>query len=365
MNRRKNSKQKNKQNEKTTFVERNRKIIEECARSQDADMEDAQDALVSLGTLVLMGKKEEAARLVRDPRLSWLEQWSGELLGDELAKELDEAAVFLLQVLPALREEDGVPSRGLTDQVAVAISARDRVESLREGAKLFLEGDPPESLDLQVAVEAFDQTLAPMLWRTLPLGKLREAQNELFAPELRHRLWWWNRGADLPHDALLHLETAARVIHAFPEARAELERLIAAEEGIEGIATGESQTGRVVSLAEHFARQALARHESRHERLQLAASDECMEQVILEREDLVLSVRGTTLIVDLEQPPADEPDPVATIQVPEHSVLPGKPAEIDSFTFDLGDDRFAAGEGTLTVRLKDGAVTIPLPLNRS
>ena len=69
----------------------------------------------------------------------------------------------------------------------------------------------------------------------LPLGSRRAALSMWAAPDWRPRLWWWHRGSDLPYTALTDLDTAARVINVFPEAREELERLLQATRDLDDI----------------------------------------------------------------------------------------------------------------------------------
>ncbi len=341
-----------------------RNLLDQCA-SKQGDIDTAEAALEALGTLIFSGSADEARdRAARDD-LSWLADEVGAVLGGTLAERLDDAMTAVAALAPKIRSAEPDSTGELEERLLKALAYRDKVELVLAGADVVFGVLPELPMELEVSLASFEDMVEPMLWQTLLLGPRREERSTWCAPKMRKRLWWWHRGADLPHDALEHLETAARVIHAFPEAREELERLIRSEELLQQMAArGAGELG-ALSLAEHFEGLARGRGGDENERLALAAAPEDEEKTLLEHEALTIAYCQGTLIVDLEQDPDMEAAHPVILEVPGQELLAGTPGEVNSFTFDLADPRFQAREGRLCVYLVSGAVHLGLPLELS
>ncbi len=209
-------------------------VIADCVAESESKTvsvhELAEEVLEALGTLVFLGREQDALDRKSQADLSWIFAEIGPSLAEALSEQLDDALAEISMLASELRELKE-ESRLETETLLVdALAARDRVELVLEGARVALGREPGLTLDLQVSLESFEQIVSPILWQTLPLGPRRAAKAYWCTPEMRPRLWWWHRGADLPYNALEQLETAALVIQAFPEAREELEQMIQSAE---------------------------------------------------------------------------------------------------------------------------------------
>lgn len=202
----------------------------------DRRVGEALSALEAAGTLSLMGLAGEVDAYA-EPRRERLATEVATALEELDPASLDEAASTLLTRAPDLElDEDEDALAELEEELVEALSARDRAELVLEGARRVLAREPELSVELEASILGFDEALRPELYRLLPLGSRRAAMAAWAEPSQRSRLWWWHRGAGLPHTALRDLGTAAWVIRVFPEARAELERLVEADGLIESMA---------------------------------------------------------------------------------------------------------------------------------
>jgi hypothetical protein len=194
----------------------------------------ARGALEAAGTLVFLGLAEDARRAL-DRAGAALAHAAHELVRSLEAEPLERALVEVLELAPELQlsPDDELPQ--IEERIVDALSVRDGVELLLAGAHLVLGDGVELDADLESSIMTFDELLGRELWRLVPLGSRRAARAAWAAPALRPRLWWWHRGADLPHSALSDLGTAARLIQIFPEAKEELERMLQAERDLDAL----------------------------------------------------------------------------------------------------------------------------------
>lgn len=267
----------------------------------------------------------------------------------------------------------------LEERIVDALAVRDRLELVLEGARLLCDHCPDLDEDTQADLASFDEVLRAELWRTLPLGDRRAARCAWAAPEYRGRLWWWSRGCDLPHTALQDMQTAARVIHLFPEAREELERMLQAEQDLDSLcAAGEDRgRGKVISLRDHVLRKLRSTSPPATDaRRVLATAEPCgfnglaaasyEERPLYQTDELTVSTDGERLIVDIESPaePAPDSSPVleATGYAPLEATRAQEPAR---FEFSLSSPHFSAPKAWLVVRLATAQRRIRLPFDEN
>jgi hypothetical protein len=322
-------------------------------------------ALEAFGTLVFLGRKEDAGQAVMKAGHEFKNSVL-HALSDFQVEDLDRAAAEIALLAPdlaAIEQED--ERTDIEERIVEALAIRDRHELTVEGARAVLGKEPELSDDIQAAALSFDETIEENLWRILPLGSRRAARSVWAAPEYRSRLWWWFRGSDLSETALDDLATAARVIHLFPEARKELERLVQVEGNIERIVRTDKLEAEVVSIFSHLKeRYKSAFPYTYSEQLRIAASDQEDERLLLELEQVSFSMNRVNLIVDYENidalPGKKVKHPVILI-APNHPDLPAKPTEKGRYELSLDAEQFGAEKAKLKVKLKKGAITVDLP----
>lgn len=347
---------------------------EESAKTQMGDL------LNAVGTVAFLGFGDTA----RD-RL-------GDLAGSPDACDLATAALQdliennLTRVLGGLMDDiyhlasvEDEDKEFLEERIVDALDERDRVELALEGARLLCGREPDLDEEALAALGAFDDVLRADLWRTLPLGDRRAARCAWAAPEYRERLWWWHRGCDLPHTALQDMQTAARVIHLFPEAREELERMLQAEQDFENLCAASEGRGRVkvISLREYLLRKFRpVSAPATDERHVLAAVEFCApyglvaagyeEKTLYQTAELTVSTDGESLIVDIESPAEPAPDSSPVLEAPGYAPLAAtKAPEPARFEFSLSSAPFSAPEAWLLVRLTNVERRIRLPFDEN
>jgi len=337
------------------------------------------DLLDAVGTAVFLGASDTA----RD-RL-------GDLLDSRAACDLAAAAVSRLieeSLSPALSglmndiyelvaAEDG-DRECLEERIVDALAERDRVELAMEGARLLCGCEPELDDDSLAALASFDDLLRAELWRTLPLGDRRAARCAWAAPRYRERLWWWFRGCDLPHTALQDMQTVARVIHLFPEARQELERMLEAEQILDSLCAAGRDRGRgkVISLREYLLRKFRPKTSSSGETRQMfvcvsgprgpydLAASHYEEKPLYQTAELTVSTDGENLIVDIESPEKPLADRPPVLEAPDHAPLAARQApEPNRFEFPLSNPVFSAPEAWLVVSLTTSERRIRLPFD--
>lgn len=268
----------------------------------------------------------------------------------------------------------------LEERIVDALAERDRVELALEGARLLCGCAPELDEEVLAALGSFDEVLRADLWRTLPLGDRRAARCAWAAPEYRRRLWWWSRGCDLPHTALEDMQTAARVIHLFPEARKELERMLQAEQDLEHIcAAGEDRSrGKVISLREYLLRKLrpVSPPATDGRPVPEAAEGPCPpyglaaatyeETPLYQTEGLTVSTDGESLIVDIDSPAEPAPDSPPVLEAKGYAPLAATTApEPARYEFSLSSPPFSAPEAWLLVRLTTMERRIRLPFDEN
>ena len=342
------------------------------------------DLLEAAGTVVFLGEKLSARSLLsglsKEPGLASLVSQAVRLLiEDSLEPRLGE----MLRDVYDLRLTEEESRASMEETIVDALAERDRVELVLEGARCLLGLEPELDDETRAALLSFDETLSPELWRFLPLGTRRAARCAWAAPLFRERLWWWHRGCELPHKALEDVETAARVIHLFPKAREELDRLIQAERDIEkaaaslpvrGTQTGEPGRGKLISLREHIlarlraVTQPGAPRESdlllvaERQRLYLAAAGD-EEKPLYSTPEIVISSDGGTLFLDIQSPAEQAPGRLPLLEAADHPPVEGSPTEIGRFEFSLSIAHFSSEEAWITVFLEAGERRIRLPFD--
>lgn len=312
-----------------------------------------EEALAAAGGLAIRGEEAQAKALAA--RLS--PQAIRETVGSLGAEPLDQATAVLVQAGPELQDADESERQAIADELIQALELRDRLESIRIAAELLLQEKPAIDQELDASLIAFDELMGEELWRLLPLGELRAARTAAIAPSYRRRFWWWHRGHDLPASALDSLGVAARILHLFPAAREELERLIQAERDLDQL-THPRQPGRVLSIADHLSKRARATQPEG--RIAVAAA-ETERRLELPGTRAILVLTGDELILDY---PANT-EPVKgrppQIEVPGLTPLVGIPTgDPGSFSFSLGAEQMGALRGKLRVPFAGGDEVVEL-----
>jgi len=185
--------------------------------------------LEAAGVLSLLGDGGRVEALAAPYRIQ-LEARVAEAISSFEPEVLDLVIDRVLELAPELALAEGGVLADLEEEVVRLLLTRDSIELALEGASLLLGHKPSIPAELAAAIAGFDRRLEPELWRLVPLGSRREAMCAWAEPSRRAQLWWWHRGSSLPHTALAELASSAWLIHVFPEARAEFERLIEAED---------------------------------------------------------------------------------------------------------------------------------------
>lgn len=350
----------------------------------DREMEEATarmgDLLEAVGTAVLLGCGDVA----RD-RL-------GDLVESPVVRTLVAAAVSrliqecLTRVLSGLMNDmydldtaEEWEKPVIEERIVEALTERDRVELALEGSRLVCGREPELGDDALAALASFDEVLKAELWRTIPLGDRRAAQCAWAAPEFRERLWWWYLGCDLPHTALDDMQTAARVIHLFPEAREELERMLQAEKDLDNLLAADMKAsrGKAISLREYLLERfrmktpsvvetpqppsAVGAPLTLHYRL---AASHYEEKPLYRAEELTISTDGENLIVDIEPPAKSLAERPPVLKAPGYAPLTARKApEPERFEFSLSSPLFSAPEARLVVRLVTSERSIRLPFD--
>jgi hypothetical protein len=353
----------------------------EGAESQEPEISRMADLLEAAGTLVFLDCEVEARKRL------------GDLVHSPAAHDLGCAAVSalieegllgrlsgLLDDIYDLSTTEDEERASVEESIVDALAERDRVELALEGLRLLCSREPELADEVLADLAAYDESVRAHLWRTLPLGDRRAAGYAWAAPRYRKRLWWWFLGSDLPHTALEDMHTAARVIHLFPEAREELERMLKAERDLEHLcAMGPSQQdrGKVMSLREYLLRRLrrdirsdleergkvapAAAFELARITHRLAASG-YEEKPLYRGEEVTVSTDGVSLIVDFEAPAEPAPGTPPVLEVPGLLPLYATAAlEPARYEFPLSSPHFSASEGWLVVRTRALERRIRLP----
>lgn len=322
----------------------------------------AQQAAAAVGSLWLLGCDDDVARArasTPDPVASVISDALAGVAWDELERAITELAVLV----PQLDDAAGKPSSDLLHEILAKLDRRDDVEKVLVGCEQLQEEAPTLAAEAEAVLLAVDELLSEQLWRLLPLGELRNQRVEWVAPSRRRRLWWWARGAHLPPNALEAMSTTAGVIAAFPEARAELEQLVAAEREIVGLirSAENERSAPVVSIAEALKRRRSVQvsRDSKTDTLALAASEG--ERVLHACAEFVVSIDDEQLLVDYEE----GFDPVAGrppwIEASGAGRLRGVEQHPGSFSFALSAPELRASSGKLGVPVGAEDVLLSLP----
>ncbi len=281
------------------------------------------------------------------------------------ANELNQATESIARFSAELQVAESEERSRLVDILVKACCTRDRFEFILEGARVLLGTAPQLSLDVETAVLTFDGLVESELWRLLPLGPKRAEKVRWVCPEKRSRLWWWQRGSDLPGAALDNLGTAARLIHLFPEARAELERLVQAEKQLEQMTSPAEHNPEVVSLAEYLAARYKSALPADTARLPIAAADQDAERLLFEGEQISLSMNKDHLLVDYEDADLLSEkglEQAVTLKASGYLELVAKATVRGRYELPLDAQQLNAKEASLHVILKKGKLVINLPL---
>jgi hypothetical protein len=244
--------------------------------------------LEAVGTLVALHREEHGRSRV-PPELT-------EVLRKALAtlqlSELDDALVIVLEraSLCLTLDPDSMESelRGLLD----ALRARDRAELLWMGAE-SLHIEQAFGQDARASRMAFDEAVEGELWQLVPLGGLRTVELGWMPPTEQARFWWRSRGAELPSDALHEPRHFERVMRLFPEAREQLEAVLA---------TMPQAPAKVVDLSAALARRRASHARDERGRLRAAASAAALgarEIPLSATSSFEVSLRDGTLLVDV------------------------------------------------------------------
>lgn len=337
--------------------------------------------LEAVGTLVFLGLGDT----VRDRLGNMVGSPAATMLAVAAVRRLIEASLtpvlsgLMTDVYHLFQAEDG-EKEFLEERIVDAMTERDRVELALEGARLLCGRDLELDEDTLADLGSFDEVLRAELWRTLPLGDRRAARCAWVAPGYRKRLWWWSRGCDLPHTALQDMQTAARVIHLFPEARAELERMLQAEQDLDSLCGAGEDRGRrkVISLRVYVLRKfrletptdVAGRQSSTLVAgpclpYSLAAST-YEEKPLFQTKELTVSTDGERLIVDIESPAEPAPDSPPVLETEGLAPLEATRAQEPArFVFSLSCPHFSSPEAWLVVKLATAERRIRLPFEEN
>lgn len=229
---------------------------------------------------------------------------------------LTQAASSAMDVAMQLADADEEERATLCEQLRDAFGQRDRAQLVLEGTIQALRCPAELTIEQEANLEAFELLVRPQLFRLIPAVHFRDENVAWIAPPFRSRFWWWSEGLEIPAEGLDHLSTAAQVLARFPDARARLDELVAAEERLCAELLKSTGGAEVVSLRELIE----ARKNKDADRMQAAAytgpfglmmvydtaevswteRDEMVVDIVAEREStqpptLKLHPRGTTV----------------------------------------------------------------------
>ena len=280
---------------------------------------------------------------------------------------------------PELQTLEGDALAALEEQLVDCLSVRDRVELVLAGIQAVTGQEPDLPLELETAILTFGDLVKDDLWRLLPLGR-RRAANVLWAePSMRKIFWWWEIGMDLPHTALEDICTAARIIHLFPQAKGELERLVKAEDVLVEV-TEEAGYDNVVPIRVAVRRRVEIASEERHARSldsftkkeahidrAAAATKERVVRIYQYPRDaeaiFTISSDGSRFILDIAPPHKAAPGKAPFIEVEgdrRFELVPRRGFQY-RFELDLEMPPFDCQQGRLVVPLESEELTISLP----
>jgi hypothetical protein len=189
-------------------------LLSPAANTADQDAA-ALGLLTAAGTLALLGMEDFVRELgFRVERVGGLLRAAATRLD---ASSLDHVATDLIGLAPALELSQGEDRELLVERVRAGLSERDRFDILDRGARALLGSDDGLGATQRAALERFERTLRPHLWRLVPMNEVRETAVAWMAPTERARFWWWSQGADVPPDALDHLSDSPMLLACFPE----------------------------------------------------------------------------------------------------------------------------------------------------
>ena len=327
-----------------------------------ADVSVLFEALDAAGTLALLGHGKRALELVARADARQLQRAVNDALGGMDLDELDQAVVTLLTRTGDLDTCDEADRLEVLEAVREVLSTRDRLDRVLRGAQLILGRPAPLNVDQRGCLEHFDTVVRSELWRTVPLNDSRSAAIAWVEPRQRKALWWWAHGADVPTDALDSLADAALLIQRFPEARAELERLIEGEQLVQ-----RATRSNVIDLASWVARRrsALRRQEAafdQDEPLRAAAADSRDEEIPLyEDRNLDVSfVFPDRLFLDVKADRKEGVPPRVSAGARDLEVTP-VPKTVERFVAALDDRALAEPKLFISLGLVNGAVQVVLP----
>ncbi len=287
--------------------------------------EPPRDVLEAAGLLVLLGAEAQLGSLDVDIDLGI----------DDALEDDAVAAVALL---------DG--STDAIDELRRAFAARDAVELRRLGAEAMI-GEPPDlTIEQEVALVAFDETLRPHLWRLTAFNAWRALEVAWVPATHRSRFWWWSDASFIDPRGAPHLDAVAELVARFPEVAARLDWLAATQLLLD------APDRTVVDLGAWI--------RMRSPPLAMAASTGAREQVLLEHPSFTLSLLPPdTLLIDLLEAAGAEP-PYLQLGAVRISAEP-VPDALERYRFDLSALGERTGRAELFVSVSSGALRLPLP----
>lgn len=313
------------------------------------------DILELLGTLVFAGCEEDARQWLEESAPDDFSQMTEPCLEEIEGGGVDNAAIVLSSLIPTLRESSLEDRSDIEEQVVDALRARDQIELVLAGAELVLGDKVNVNDELGSSIDAFDDLITSMLWMTVALGQRRAARCAWASPEYRHKLWWWHRGCDFPHNAIESLETTAQLIHVFPQAQEELDLLLKTEQTIQSLSSPDDEKTNVFSISDWI------HSVGESKELAVAAGDRGGHRTLLKNDKISFSTNAGKLVIDCEVKWDDSAKNVATIKVSGLEDLPGTETLRGRYEFDLDSGHMKAASATLVVRLRDEVLQIPLP----
>lgn len=321
--------------------------------------------LEALGTLVYAGAHSKAQDYLRHNRGRIAKEAVEEALLELDSEDLDGASLALSRLLIEITDAEEEQRDALADRILVLLSKRDRLELCLAGARFVLDTEPPLDVELESSIDAFDELLAPELWRAVTLGERRWARVAWATPEYRKRMWWWSKGANLPANALDAMKTTAELLNTFEEAAHELEIRRAGEAQFSQLVRKEPVADNVLSLRDYlFAgreRQSAGLGVPRLDQIRAAAASEDVERLVHSNAEMDVSVSRAHLIVDRKGTLDEDSSCSVKICVEGLDDLDADVAFPGRFQFSLAAPHFSLNKGTLLMQWGKGSLEVKLP----
>lgn len=264
---------------------------------------------------------------------------------------LEDAGVAIADALAA-NDEDVAATETV---LANALEVRDRIEYVLLAAEQASASAPALSLDQQIFLVEFDHLVRPLLSRLTAFNELRGEIASTVMPALRARFWWWCEGVSIAPGAATHLAAVAELIERFPDARAQLDALVAAARAVRATAA-EQPAPKVTRLAEWVAH----RRRGRPAELRIAAASSDERIDVATTAEYEVSWRPpSAIVIDVHVEPRAAPH----ARLPSGRVLASSlvPRTVHRYRIMLDAEALAEDAFVVVIPLAGGDVDVAFP----